>query len=92
MSKTSKKRRYPTTSIKIDGNIRVQRVYPVENTRKKTIQDLKTVGMKLSRDQAIHLARVLLAVSQEWDKIEIKAKRFDKRRDGTYSVTVTSLQ
>jgi hypothetical protein len=29
--------------------------------------------MKLSKDQAIHLARVLLAVSQEWEEIDITA-------------------
>jgi len=91
MSKVSKKRRYPT-GIEIDGNIRCQRISPVENTRTKTIQDLKTVGITLSRDQAIHLARVLLAASQEWDEIAITAWRLKKRKsDGTYTVTVTSL-
>jgi len=89
MSKVSNKRRYPT-GIKIVGNIRCQRVSPVENTRIKTIQDLKTVGITLSRDQAIHLARVLLVASQEWDKIAITAWRFKKRKsDGTYPITVT---
>ena len=93
MSRVSKKRRYPS-NIKIDGNIRCQRVYPVEDqsSRTKTIEDLQTIGIKLSRDQAIHLARVVLAACQEWDEIDITAWRLNKRQsDGTYTVTVTSL-
>ena len=40
---------------------------------------------------AIHLARVLLAASQEWEEIDIKAWRVYKRQtDNTYNVTVTS--
>ena len=50
------------------------------------------MGIKLSRDQAIHLSRVLLAVSQEWDEIDITAYRLKKRKsDGTYQITVTSF-
>ena len=45
----------------------------------------------MSKEQAIHLARVLLAVTQEWDEVDITAYRFRKRHeDGTYLVTVTS--
>ncbi|MGA9755370.1 MAG: hypothetical protein WBV23_09515 [Desulfobaccales bacterium] len=79
-------------SVKIDTNVRCNRVYPVEETN-KNVRELKTVGMKLSRDQAIHLARVLLAVSQEWEEIDITVFRLKKRRaDGTYQITVTSHQ
>ena len=57
------------------------------------MKDLKTVGIKLSKDQAIHLARVLLAVTQDWDIIDITAYRFERRKsDGTYHITVTSYQ
>ncbi|HEV3276834.1 MAG TPA: hypothetical protein VG860_08450 [Terriglobia bacterium] len=57
----------------------------------KSVADLKTIGIKLTKDQAIHLARVLLAVSQDWDEMEITGWRFDRRQsDGTYHVTVTS--
>ncbi len=54
------------TSVKIDGNVRVTRIYPIENTN-KNVSELKTIGIKLNKEQAIHLARVLLAVSQEWE-------------------------
>jgi hypothetical protein len=53
-------------SVKIDTNVRCNRVYPVEETN-KNVRELKTVGMKPSKDQAIHLARILLVVSQEWE-------------------------
>jgi hypothetical protein len=46
----------------------------------------------MSKDQAIHLARVLLAVSQEWDENDLTAYRLKRRADGTYQVTVTSYR
>jgi hypothetical protein len=90
---SSSKKRQAASSIKIDPNVRCLRIYPVEDNRNstKTISELKTVGIKLSRDQAIHLARVLLAAAQEWDEIDITAWRVYKRQsDGTYNVTVTT--
>lgn len=80
------------SAISINPNVRCQRIYPVEDSR-KTVPELKTVGIKLSREQAIHLARVLLAVTQEWDEVDLTAYRFDKRKsDGTYHITVTSAR
>ena len=77
--------------IKIKGNVKCLRVYPTENT-KKNVEELKTVGIKLSKEQAIHLARVLLAASQDWEEIDITAYRFEQNKtDGTYYVTVTSF-
>ena len=90
---TSPKKRQAASSIKIDPNVRCLRIYPVEDKRNsvKTIANLKTVGIKLSRQQAVHLARVLLAAAQEWDEIDITAWRVYKRQsDGTYNVTVTT--
>jgi hypothetical protein len=87
------RKRVSASSIKIDPNVRCQRIYPVEDNQQssKTISELKTVGIKLSREQAIHLARVLLAASQEWEEIDITAWRVYKRQtDNTYNVTVTS--
>ena len=79
-------------SITVDANVRCLRVYPVEGTA-KTLNHLKTVGLKLSRDQAVHLARVLLAVTQDWDEVEITARRFERRKsDSTYPITVTSFR
>lgn len=88
------KKRKTVSSIKIDPNVRCLRIYPVEDrpSTTKTIRELKTVGIQLSRDQAIHLARVLLAAAQEWDEIDVTAWRIYKRQsDGTYNVTVTGL-
>jgi hypothetical protein len=89
----SSKKRKAASSIRIDPNLRCLRIYPVEDNRNstKTIANLKTVGIKMSREQAIHLARVLLAATQTWDEIEITAWRVYKRHsDGTYNVTVTT--
>lgn len=91
MANASKKR-VSASSLKIDTNVRCQRIYPVEDSEAtKKISDLKTVGIKLSKEQAIHLARVLLAASQDWEEIDITAWRVYKRQaDNTYNVTVTS--
>ena len=79
-------------SITIDPNVRALKIYPVENTE-KTVSQLKTVGLKLSSEQAIHLARVLLAVSQEWDEIDVTGYRLEKRSsDNTYHITVTGIK
>jgi hypothetical protein len=83
-------KRQSARAISIDSNVRCDRIYPTEDT-KRTVDDLQTVGIKLNREQAIHLARVLLAVTQEWDEVDITAYRFRKRQDdGTYLITVTS--
>ena len=80
------------TGITIKSNLRCSRVYPVEGTN-KSISDLNTVGLKLSKEQAIDLSRTLLAASQDWDDLEVTAYRLKKRKsDGTYPVTVTSFQ
>jgi hypothetical protein len=68
------------------------RVYPIEDTN-KSIKDLKTIGLKLSKQQAIHLARVLLAVTQEWEEVDITARRFIRRKsDDTHPITVTTYE
>jgi hypothetical protein len=82
--------RKSVTAISIDPNIRCRQVYPVK-TSNKTLTNLKTVGIRLSREQAVHLARVLLAVTQDWDHLEITAYRNPRQSDGTHQVTVTSF-
>jgi hypothetical protein len=78
-------------SLTIDQNVRCQRIYPVEGSL-KTIADLKTIGFTLTRDEAVHLARVLLAATQEWDDILVTGFRLQEREDGTFPITVTSFQ
>jgi hypothetical protein len=79
-------------SITISPNVRCNRIYPVENT-KRNLTQLQTVGFRLTAEQAIHFARVLLAVAQDWDDIEITGRRFERRKsDGTYPITVTSYR
>jgi hypothetical protein len=77
--------------IRVDPNLRALAIYPTADTRRQ-LKNLKTVGIRLSREQALHLARVLLAVTQEWPEIDITGYRLDARKsDGTYHVTVTGL-
>lgn len=81
--------RRTVTSIKLKPDVRALRVYPVEGT-KRSIDELQTIGLRLSAEQAIHLARVLVAVTQDWPEVEICARRFKQRQsDGTFEVTVT---
>jgi len=82
--------RKSATSVTVSPKLRCQRVYPVQGT-KKTATELKTVGFKLSRDQAINLARVLLAVTQDWDGIEVTAFRSKRFSDRTFPITVTTV-
>jgi hypothetical protein len=78
--------------IQIDQNLRCLKIYPLEGTQKE-VRELKTIGIQLSREQAIHLARALLAASQDWKTIDITGYRFKKRRsDNTFHLTVTSHQ
>ena len=77
-------------SITINANLRCERIYPVASTN-KVVQELETVGFKMTRQQAIDLARVLLAVTQDWEEIDITGFRFEERKsDGTFRITVTS--
>ena len=90
---TAKKKRKSTSSIRIDTNVRCKRIYPVADGKQqdKALEHLKTVGIKFSREQALHLARVLLAATQDWEEIDVTAWRTRRRKtDGTYMVTVTS--
>ena len=51
------KKRVTASAIEVDTNLRCMRIYPVADkaTQGKTLADLKTVAIKLSPDQAIHL-------------------------------------
>ena len=84
-------RRESIRQINLDPNVRCLKVYPVEGTS-KNVEELKTVGIKLSKEQAIYLAIALLVASQKWKEIDITAYRFKRRRsDGTYPVAVTGI-
>ena len=78
-------------SLTIDQNVRCQRIIPVEGSPRQTAE-LHTVGFTLTKDQGIRLARVPLAATQEWDTIDITAFRLRKRFDGTFPVTITSIE
>lgn len=83
-------RRKTIKQVALDPNLRCQAIYPIKDTKKK-VEDLETVGIRLNRKQAIHLARLILAASQDWDEFDITAFRKEKRKsDGTFRITVTS--
>lgn len=83
----------PRKSLKdivLSTNLRCLRIYPVKRTN-KTVSELKTIGIKLSKQQAIQLARGLLAASQDWNNIEITGYRLRRSQsDETYPLTVTA--
>jgi hypothetical protein len=88
--KKPQSKRETASAISIDTNVRCLRLYPTEDTH-RDVTELQTIGIRLSREQAIHLARVLLAVSQNWDEIDITGYRFERRQqDGSYRLTITS--
>ena len=75
-------KRQSAGSISIDTNVRCLRIYPTEDT-KRTVSDLQTVGIRLAKEQAIHLARVLLAVTQEWDEVAVTSELLFQRQCDT---------
>lgn len=75
------------TSLTIDTHVRCLQVFPKE--KQAAYKDLKTMGVKLSREEALHLARAILAATQEWEEVELVVHRFDKRKsDNTYLLSV----
>ena len=73
------KSRLAATDVRVDPNIRRATVSPTSDT-KKSIEELPTIGLRTTRDQAIRLARVLLTVTQDRDDVELAAKRFEIAR------------
>lgn len=83
--------RKTATSVRVDPNVRCLRIYPIKGSAKE-INNLQPVGLRLSSEQAVHLARVLLAMSQDYAFIDITARRFEQRKsDGTFGITVTRM-
>ena len=75
----------------VDPNIRCTLIYPMEGA-KCDINKVEMVGFRVTRDQAIDLARVLLAVTRDWEEIAITGYRFQRRlADDTYPVTVEGI-
>jgi hypothetical protein len=82
--------RESTKQFGMNPNIRCKKVYPVTGSR-KSISELKSVGLKLSREQARHLAQVLLIAADAWEEIDVTAYSTSRQSDGTHEITVTSL-
>jgi hypothetical protein len=77
----------PLTSLTIDTHVRCLQVFPKANDA--AYKELKTMGVRLSREGALHLARALLAAAQEWQEVELVVHRFDQRQsDKTYLLSV----
>jgi hypothetical protein len=75
----------------VDPNLHCAQVYPVVGSL-KPISSLKTVGIKLTPEQAAHLGQALLAASKEWSDIDITAYRAPNKSDAMHHLTVTSLR
>lgn len=79
-----------TVSIKnidIKSNSRAEKIYPIQ-TYDKNGSLHKTIGLKLTKDQAIELATNLLIGSKKWDTMNLTAFR----DPNSINVTVTSRQ
>ena len=85
-------KRVSAAKLRLDPNLRALAIYPQKGTA-KTTTTLKTVGIRLSKEQATAMAKLLLALSQDHDQVDITAYRADRRKsDGTFRITVTSLE
>jgi hypothetical protein len=77
----------PFTSLTIDTHVRCRQIFPLEKAA--AYKELATMGVRLSREEALHLARAILAATQEWEEVELVVHRFDKRKsDNTYLLSV----
>ncbi len=75
---------------KLNTVIDVDRIYPKEDSRKVSLVELTTIGIRLSKAQALELAGYLsLAVSKGWKVIDITGYRKPKK-SGFYKLTVTT--
>jgi hypothetical protein len=77
----------PITSLTIDTHVRCRQIFPKE--KDAAYKALETMGVRLTREEALHLARAILAATQEWEEVELVVHRFDKRKsDNTYLLSV----
>ena len=77
----------PFTSLTIDTHVRCRQIFPQE--KDAAYKGLETMGVRLSREEALHLARAILAATQEWKEVELVVHRFNKRKsDNTYLLSV----
>ena len=75
---------------KLNTIIDVDRVFPREDSPKVSIDDPKTIGIQLTKKQALELAAYLtLAVSDGWDVIDITGFR-KIIKNGKCRITITS--
>lgn len=82
--------RHPQRRYLMHPDFSARMRHPIWRARWVVSKDLETVGFKMTREQAVDLARVLLAAAQEWCEVEITGFRLKKRKSvGTFPITVT---
>ena len=66
------------TRYTIDLNINCIRIYQSEDT-KLPVEEMEVISLRLFRDQALQLARVLREATPDWEGIDIVGHRFEHR-------------
>jgi len=70
--------------------IRAKKVYQMENSN-KVGSDLKSIGIKLTLEEAFELGQALVRASRYWKVIDITGYRFSKiKSDQIHHLTITS--
>ena len=75
-------------SIKQRTSIECNCVYPIIGTN-KLLSNLKSVGIKLTSDQAIDLATAILLAANNWSEIEVTCWRSNNQITITTSKDIT---
>jgi hypothetical protein len=75
------KKRQSTAGIRLPSQTKAIQVYP----RPETVPNIKTIGFRISANEAKDLALLLLAGAKNWSTIDVTCFR------ETNSITVTSL-
>ena len=74
-------------NLGVDLKSRCLKVFPPPEA--EPYRDLANFRFRLNRDQALQLARALLAATQEWEEVEVVVHRFERRKsDGAFLVSV----
>lgn len=66
----------------------VERVYPTGERFKGSVENLKSVGLRLTGEQAKYLGKALIWAGQGFDIVDLTAYRSPKN-DGTHHCTLT---
>jgi hypothetical protein len=81
-------KRITAKALDFEIDAKCDKLYPIDPANLNA--DLKTIGFRLNKKQALSMAKLLLLCS-EWESVDVTIYR-KPRKDGTHQITITSMQ